>query len=553
MSRSFLRHAAVYGLANIVVQAGSFVLLPLYTHCLTPADYGVLEVLGRLAETVSACLLIGGLRQALLTHYQQADGALARARVVSAALTLLAFCCVVGGGAALVLVEPLNGLLVTGGAPLGVGLLRLAVLTILLEPLTLVPLALFQARVESLAFVRVTIGQFVVRVALTVVLVAVLGWGVAGVLLATASTSVLLGAGLCLRELARHAARPGWDGLRRLFRFALPFLPGGLCFFLLHHGDRFLLLARHGKEQVGIYALGYKLALTAGTFTLMPLQMVWGARMYEAARADDAPVVFGQVFTRCLACLLFVGLGLYLFTTEAVALLGGSAYAGAGAVVLPVLLACQCQAAATLMDAAFYIRNRPGLKLGVTLATTVVMVAAYALLIPPWGSMGAALATLAGFAFLATATWAVTRRLFPVHYEVRRLAALLGLAVLVALVGAPLPATLWAAPLKVGLLVLWPIALWQLGLVSVAEMAHVRAMAAWLWRWLSPPSALRDLAKTGGISGSPSPLGGEGLGERGVFGMVRTSLCRKSSPLTPNPSHPRGEGSRSARSTLRNS
>src|SRR5262249_31142827 len=58
--QAFLKHAAVYGAANLLLQAAGFVLLPLYTRCLGPRDFGVLEVLGRLGETVSACLLIGG-------------------------------------------------------------------------------------------------------------------------------------------------------------------------------------------------------------------------------------------------------------------------------------------------------------------------------------------------------------------------------------------------------------------------------------------------------------------------------------------------------------
>jgi O-antigen/teichoic acid export membrane protein len=304
------------------------------------------------------------------------------------------------------------------------------------------------------------------------------------VLIATALTSLLIGTGLCLRELARYAVLPDWQSLTSLFRFAMPFLPGGLCFFLLQHGDKVLLLLSHGKKEVGIYAVGYKLALAAGTFTLAPLQMVWGAKMYAAARASDAPIVFGQVFTRCLACVLFASLALCLFATEAVALLGGQDYAGARFVVLPVLLACVCQAAATLMDAAFYIRNRPGLKLGVTLVTTVVMTTAYFLLIPKWGSMGAALATLIGFVFLMGATWLVTRRLFPVRYEIGRLGALAGLSGVIVLAAAPLPATAWALPIKGGLLLAWPCVLWCCGLVTAEEKDHVRSLLAMIGKRL---------------------------------------------------------------------
>jgi O-antigen/teichoic acid export membrane protein len=228
------------------------------------------------------------------------------------------------------------------------------------------------------------------------------------------------------------------------------------------------------------------LALAVGMFSLAPLHMVWGARMYRAAREPDAPAVFGRVLTRLLAAFAFVGLGLCLFADEAVRLLGGAAYASAAAVILPVVAACFCQAAATLTDAAFYVRNRPGLKLVVTLATTAVMLALYFLLIPPFGGMGAALATLGGFAFLAVCTWRVAGRLFPVVYEWRRLAALVLTAALVLLLGRLLPAEAWAAPLKVALWLAAPAVLWLLGFVSPGEKAFVGDLVRRAWPRRSP-------------------------------------------------------------------
>src|SRR4051794_36113817 len=40
-----VRHTAVYGVGSIVIKVLSFLMLPFYTHYLTPADYGVLEIL----------------------------------------------------------------------------------------------------------------------------------------------------------------------------------------------------------------------------------------------------------------------------------------------------------------------------------------------------------------------------------------------------------------------------------------------------------------------------------------------------------------------------
>src|SRR5438445_12161392 len=53
-----LRSSAVYAVANFGIKALSFLLLPLYTRFLAPADYGVIS----LAETLAALIgIVGGL------------------------------------------------------------------------------------------------------------------------------------------------------------------------------------------------------------------------------------------------------------------------------------------------------------------------------------------------------------------------------------------------------------------------------------------------------------------------------------------------------------
>jgi O-antigen/teichoic acid export membrane protein len=476
--QGFVKHAAVYGLATLLMQAGGVVLLPLYTRCLSPAEYGVLEVLGRLAETVAPLLLLGGFRQALLTFYQQSSHEAERRQVVSTTLGLIAATCLLGGGPVLLLAGPLSrwlgGTLGADGAHLSANLLRLAVVCILLEPWSLMPLALVQARVESTTFVVITLSQFVVRVALCVVLVAWLDWGVAGVLAASALTAAVYGVGLSLRELARGRGRPRAAQVWAMVRFALPFVPGGLCFFLLHHGDRFFLLRWAGRAEVGYYALGYKLALAVGMFSLSPLYMVWSTHMYAVAREPDAPAVFGRAFTRILAAYLLVGLTLCVFQDEVVVLIAGPVYASATRVVPLVVLACFFQAGASLMDAAFYVRRRTGMKLAITLAATAVMLALYIVLIPRYGGVGAALATLGGFAFLAVCTWWVTQWIFPVRYEWPRLAAVAALTAGLWLASRALPVGGWALVPKAALVLCWPLAAWHGRLLSREEKEQAR-------------------------------------------------------------------------------
>jgi len=493
----FLKHAVVYALSSFLVQAAGLVLLPLYTRYLTPDDYGTLEILIRLGETVSALLVIGGMRLAVLALYQQCDSESERRRVVLAGQASLLACCVLAGGLALLLVGWITPWLQASGSAVTAGQVRLAVLCIVLEPLILIPLALMQARAESGRYALINLGMFLLRVGLCVTLVAGLGWGIEGVLTATATTQAIFGLTLSLRELRPPLAWPAWAQIAALWRFALPFLPGGLCFFVLHHGDRYLLLGCcRDRAEVGTYALGYKLAMIVGTFTMMPLHLVWSPRVYQAAREPDAPRLFGVVCTRILGAYLLLGLGLSLFRRELVWLLGGADYAPASAVIVPVVLACFLQSGATLMDSAFYIQRRTGLKLAVTVATTVVMIALYLLLIPTYRAQGAALATLGGFAFLAAATWWTTQRIFPVCYEWGRLAGLLALAAGLGLIGELLPDGPPAWLGKVGLWLLFPVLLWQTGLIRLEEKQYAWGIWSQTWNgirrgargfgWLSP-------------------------------------------------------------------
>jgi O-antigen/teichoic acid export membrane protein len=474
--REFFKHAAVYGLAMLLVQAGSFILLPIYLRCLTPGEYGLLEILGRVAETVGTFLLLGGFRQALLTFHQQAETEVERRRIVSTTLTLVLCTCVLGGAILLALSPVLGHWLagfLGGGTPVGSGLLRLAIVGILLEPLSAMPLALLQARMESTAYVCVVVSQLLVRVVLSIILVRGLGWGVEGALLATALTGALFGAGLCGREVLRARVWPDPRQVCSLVRFALPMMPGGFCFFLLHHGDRFFLCRYCPPAEVGIYALGYKLGMIVAVFSLNPLYMVWSSRMYAVARQPDAPEAFGRMFTRILAAYLLVGLGLCLFGGEVVRILGGAAYASAVRIIAPVVLACFFQAGAALMDAGLYVRHCTVKKLGITLASTLVMLVLYGILIPTHGGMGAALATLGGFGFLAVSTWWVSQQVFPVRYEWSRLTGLLALAIGLWLVGESLPPGTWSLAGKAGLWLLAPVLVWVCGLISDEEQRQI--------------------------------------------------------------------------------
>ena len=362
-------------------------------------------------------------------------------------------------------------------------------LTALLQATTAIPLALMQARLESGRFTGANVGMFAMRVSLTILAVVGLGWGVWGVLGANAATSAVAGGLLTLRELHRGSWRPNLQRMPEVARYALPFVPAGLCWFLIYYTDRFLLLRWAGPEELGLYALGSRLAETVAAFSVVPLQRVWSAEMFDAFERPDAAVAVGRTVTRLLGAYVFVGLGLCLLKNEAIQILGSAKYAGAGTAVDVLVLAFFFSNAAVLFDSALYVRRRTRLKPWLNLASALVTIPLFLWLIPKYGAMGAAVALLVGSISWATLTVVVAQRVFRVRYEPRRLAAMLLLAVSLVLASRTLGTGLTAVPGKLLLWAAWPGILLACRLVSDEEKQH--AIGAWRagWAWLRTPAA----------------------------------------------------------------
>ena len=294
-------------------------------------------------------------------------------------------------------------------------------------------------------------------------LVTILGWGVWGVIIAAMATSAFLLCLLVIRELATGLPRPDPACVREILRFSLPFLPAGIGAFLINNGDRFVLLRYCSAEEIGAYSLGYKLATAVALFSRTPKDMVWSARMFEAAQAPDAPAFFGCMYTRLLACYVFTGMGLCFFQEEIVRLVAGERYLGAAAIITPVVIAYLFSTLADLFDSGLFVTRRTDLKPYITLTSAAVVLALYFWLIPMCGAIGAAYATAGAFAFSAGLTFYVSQQVFPVCFEARRLALLCSTAVAMTALAWSVPAGWWAAPFKLALLAITPLLLWWTG------------------------------------------------------------------------------------------
>jgi len=177
--RQFLYHTLVFGFGGILAQLVPFILFPLYTNYLSPAEYGILDVILRVAKLVNTVLMVGGIRLAALTFFRHAKTEEER-RKVAVNISLLLWLFVAGTIILSIFFSRQIDVFVKIG---DVKLLAFGLTTAFLESLVVVPMTLTQARLESVRFVLTNLIMLLVRTGLCIYFVAWLQMGVYGVLL----------------------------------------------------------------------------------------------------------------------------------------------------------------------------------------------------------------------------------------------------------------------------------------------------------------------------------------------------------------------------------
>lgn len=454
--RHFLIDAAIYGLGSALSQLVSVLLLPLYTHYLSPSDFGVMEIIERISNVMNICLMTGGVGQAAMAFYLQAEQKADRERVaVSVSIVLLI--CFVSAGLVTIAIAPMLSNWLEVKDP---QLLIFGILTLLTQLSLVLPFTLMQARVESIAYVSISIAMTIVRIGLAILFVAYLGRGLVGVYWSMLITSVGFGLVLMYRELRKGTMNVDWRKCIAITRFSLPFIPTGILGFLLTSGDRFFLLGTAGTAAVGIYSLGAKLAGGVAIITTTPLYKVWSARMYVELEQPGGPQYGGRMLGQMLLAYGFAGMVLCLFHRELLSVLSNGKYEGAGSVIAPLVLANGFLFMSTFMECVFYVRHRTILKPFTALVGSVITITLYAVLIPRYSILGAAYATLLGYATMAVVTYFVAQRVLYIKYEASALVYLVAISVVCYLPATYLEIGLWQSSAKLGLLVIWLVTVW---------------------------------------------------------------------------------------------
>ena len=474
------RHTAIYGVGGLTSRFLAVLLLPLYTSYVSVSDYGRIELLMSVMA-VAVVVIRGGANFGFIRFYFMDKAPEYRRRLVRTVFwaqmtystVVLALCVIFASEIAKWLNVTWRPGLQGSGTSLVIATAVLLWVNVNYAQMT----NLFRAEQRSVAFSIATLLNIGITVPLTVLFVVVYKEGPLGIIVGNLSGTLAVFIGL----LAYRREQLGLQFDRRLLhtlnRFGFPLMGAALATWVMNFGDRLMLVkllhGHYALVQLGQYSLANKIA-SAMVLLFTAFQVAWPAFAYSIEDEDEAKSTYSYVLTYLMFIAAWAAVGLSLFAPWIVRILARKAGYWPAAEAIPAL------AFASVFFAGFIVVTIATGRSRQTqfnwVATTAGAVLNFTLnlwLIPAYGMLGAAYATLAGFILIfGLRTWNA-QRVYPVRYQWRRVTVLVLMAGLLTGIGKAMPHSLVIA---FALTAVYPLVLAPLGFYLPAERKRLRRL-----------------------------------------------------------------------------
>ena len=413
--RKLGKEALIYLLGMVLGRAASLIMLPVYTRMLSPADYGVLQLLDMTADVV-AVLVSAGCTAGVMRFYFKADTEHERRALLGSAIALQVGLNLIGSLLLFAFADPIWHRVLHGAQSRN--LVYLAAANFTLGSLSIVPLIYMQIEKRAALFSTVSVVRLILQLAGNIVFLVVLEQGPAGILLSSFLVNLIVGTGTVVWMLRRIGLIVSRRALLDLRRFGVPYQIATLGTFFVTFGDRFFLDHYGGLAAVGLYGLAYQFGFMLDQVGISPFMRAWTPRRFEyshepRASRDEKNV---QGF-RYLNLLIFTcATGIAVFVHPALRILAHEEYWAAANLVPVILAAYVVQGWNAAVELGIDVSEKTKYCTYAVWASVAASALLYAILIPRFGGYGAAWATLLSLLVRFALTWHFSQRLWPIAY-----------------------------------------------------------------------------------------------------------------------------------------
>lgn len=404
------RNTALMVVGNFASKILTFVLLPLYTYCLTTSEYGISDLI---TTTINLCLpfLTLTISESVLRMTLEQDSDKKQIFTITAVIIGLGF-------GVLVLTTPVWGHFVP---------FKEYIVYFLVYYLVMVLSNTAQQFTKGLEHVDVFVMSGIVTTFATcmwnMILLLVVKMGIRGYLLAYILGYATSFVYIFIKEkLWRYWISIGAIDrrfAREMLIYCVPLIPNSISWWISDSSDRYILDYFWGASVIGIYAIAYKLPSIISILSTI-LTSAWQISAVEDFGSEESKEFFSDVYQKYASVYVMVCSGMVLFIKViAKILFSGEFYEGWKYAII-LMAAVIFQALSGFLGIIYAASKKTKTIFITTILGAGTNIVLNILLIPSMGALGAAAATLISYVVVWLTRLIDSRRILPirVNYKV---------------------------------------------------------------------------------------------------------------------------------------
>ena len=419
------RDLLIYGAGRIAFQFLIFLSIPILTRILSKDDFGVIETMTAATGALAVVVVLGLDSASQRSYFDYRDEQVEeRRRVLSTTFwTLLCWSTLVVG--VLVLLSGPISRALFGDETYSV-VVAIAIAVVAAETMFLFIQEVLRVRHQPMRYAVLSIVWGLATIGLMVALVGIFDKGLRGYyvgFLVGGLLTVVVGL-LVIRDAVRFTFDT--RELKVMLAFGLPLVPLSASIWIIQLVDRFFLLHYSSIAELGVYGLGVRLANLL-LLAVVTLGLAWVPFIFDLAQRapEEEREVRGRSLTYTVVLLGFGAVVISIFAREAFLTVTDPKFEDAYQVVGLTAASVVFIGMNLVTMTGISLRRRTGYFARYAVYVAALNIALNFLLIPPYGMVGAALATALTYAVLSVLYYYRAQKLDPAPFKPRKVLAVL--------------------------------------------------------------------------------------------------------------------------------
>ena len=298
--RDLLFNTIIIGIGKFSTQIVSFLLLPLYTSILTPSEYGIYDLILTIATFLLPAITLL-MEESMFRFLIDCNNDRERKGVISQTCIYATVSSIFFLSIALVINKFIT-----------IPYIYISIAYILSSIISGIRNAIVRGVGKLKLYAIINFIASLVNIILNVILIAILKWGVYGLLI-SGIVSNLLSSILVFWKLKIHkyVSFKLWnkDLMGKMIKYSIPLVPNSLSWTIVNLSDRFVISGIIGKDANGIYSMSYKFPNLMNTIYGF-FYTAWKESSAKAVKDNDKEEFFNYIYKLLTNIMFSVSIGI---------------------------------------------------------------------------------------------------------------------------------------------------------------------------------------------------------------------------------------------------